>query len=178
MFPVELTGPRLTLREMRVADAPALTALINHPKVFRMLLDSEPATEEIFVRRIGELRKQAQEQDPRLFFNLTFTVDGAIVGNGGLNVHSMTHRRAEIGYAVHHDWWGRGVATEAARLLIEFGFRTLGMHRIEATTRPDNAASGRVLEKAGLRYEGRIRENVLLRGVWRDSLSYGVLETD
>jgi RimJ/RimL family protein N-acetyltransferase len=178
MYPVELAGPRLTLREMRVEDAPALLAVINDPRVFAHLLDAELAAEEVLVRQIEEARQRLREQGPRSSFNLTLVVGGAVVGNGNLAVHSAVHRRAEIGYLLHPDWWGQGLATEAARLLIGFGFGTLDLHRIEATTGPENRASARVLEKAGMRYEGRLRENVFVRGKWRDSLSYAVLATD
>jgi [ribosomal protein S5]-alanine N-acetyltransferase len=61
---------------------------------------------------------------------------------------------------------------------VTFAHTTLGAHRVEATCHPENAASARVLEKAGLTFEGRLREHVLARGVWRDSLLYAALSGD
>lgn len=70
------------------------------------------------------------------------------------------------------------MATEAARLLIDFGFKELHLHRIYATCDPRNIASYKVMEKLGLTFEGRMRENLLIKDGWRDSLLYSILETD
>ncbi len=72
------------------------------------------------------------------------------------------------------EYWGRGYATEVAQALVEFA-QASGMHRVEATCHPDNAASVRVLAKAGLTLEGRLRDHLLVRGAWRDSLLFSVI---
>jgi RimJ/RimL family protein N-acetyltransferase len=89
-----------------------------------------------------------------------------------------SHKRAEIGFTLRRDRWGAGLATEASRLLLAFGFDQLGMHRIEATSHPDNVASIRVLEKIGMSLEGRIRDHLFVRGGWRDSLVFSILEPE
>lgn len=98
-----------------------------------------------------------------------------MIGTGGLNVVSKRHQCGEIGYLLDPAYWGHGFATEAARLLLEFGFTRLQLHRMEADTEPDNVASRRVLEKIGMRYEGCGRHTSLIRGVWRDSARYAAL---
>lgn len=70
--------------------------------------------------------------------------------------------------------WGRGYAIEIAQALVKFA-QALGLHRVEATCHPDNAASARVLTKAGLTLEGRLRDHLLVRGAWRDSLLFAVI---
>ena len=70
----------------------------------------------------------------------------------------------------------QGVATEAARLLLGFGFAVLGRRRIEATCDPDNVASRRVLEKLGMQFEGRLRDDLPMRDGWRDSLLFSIVE--
>ena len=82
----------------------------------------------------------------------------------------------EIGYILNPEYWGRGFATDVSKLLIDFGFKEYKLHRIFATCDPRNIGSSRVLEKAGMRKEGRIRENLLIKDGWRDSLLYSVLE--
>ncbi|HEY6739266.1 MAG TPA: GNAT family protein [Actinopolymorphaceae bacterium] len=106
--------------------------------------------------------------------------DGAerLVGGGRISIRSTAHRRGDIGYVVHPDRWSRGIATEIATLLLDFGFETLGLHRIEATAEPHNVGSQKVLAKVGMTYEGRVRDHMLVGDTWRDSLSYAVLETD
>lgn len=84
----------------------------------------------------------------------------------------------ELGYSLNQKFWGHGYATLASHMLVELGFSTLGLHRLTATCAPQNTASRRVLEKAGLRYEGRLREHKLIKGQRRDSLLFARLITD
>ena len=102
---------------------------------------------------------------------------GLIVGGAGLRVRDWRDRRADLGYVLRRDRWGRGYTTDAVRLLVALGFE-LGMHRIEATCHPDNRASARVMEKNGLRFEGHMRHVHLVRGQWWDSLLYAILAGD
>ena len=105
---------------------------------------------------------------------------GELVGGARLGISSPVHRAGDIGYGVRRDLWGRGIASEAAALLVDFGFRTLGLHRISAVHHPDNVASGRVLQKIGMRFEGRLRDHMYMpaQGKWRDSLAYAILEDE
>jgi RimJ/RimL family protein N-acetyltransferase len=91
---------------------------------------------------------------------------------------SAEHRAGELGYTIRRDCWGEGHATEVARLLVELGFGRLGLERLAATCDPDNAASIRVLEKAGLCREGLLRGLYRVRGRRRDQLVFGCLRDD
>nr|WP_232521406.1 GNAT family protein [Micromonospora phaseoli] len=73
------------------------------------------------------------------------------------------------------DHWGYGYATDAARVIIDYGFRELKLHRITAAIGPDNAASIAVVKRLGMQYEGRLRDHVYTNGAWRDSLLYSIL---
>jgi RimJ/RimL family protein N-acetyltransferase len=79
---------------------------------------------------------------------------------------------------LNRHYWGRGYATEAARALIEFAFRTHKAHRVFTSCEVDNAASVRVLEKAGMQREGFIRESDWIRGAWHDQYIYAILRRD
>jgi len=174
---VTLTGPRIALREQRVDDAEALADLIGRPEVFEFLKDDTKPD----VEQMRELLRSAETpaDDPtRTEYKLLITLDDRAIGLGGLEVKNTHNRLGEIGYALHPDHWGKGYATEAANLLLTFGFDTLGLHRIEATTRPDNRASYRLMERIGMRREGLRRRDLLLRGEWRDSVLYAILEDD
>ncbi|HCU50730.1 MAG TPA: GNAT family N-acetyltransferase [Micromonosporaceae bacterium] len=177
MFPVDLVGPRLRLREFSVADAEAYLSLITHPDVFDSILDEERATLDMVVTLLTERHRAAQETD-RKVYELAVTLDGRLIGSCGLSNFHVANRRAELGYLIHPEQQRKGYASEAAKLIIQFGFRELGLHRIEATTAPNNAGSSRVLEKIGMTYEGLSRDYRRVRGVWRDSLRYAILATD
>jgi RimJ/RimL family protein N-acetyltransferase len=86
--------------------------------------------------------------------------------------------RAEIGYILGREHWGRGYAGEAQRRVIDFAFDELGLHRLEADTHPDNAASTRSLERLGFRREGLLRERWLVGGEFGDSVIWGLLADD
>jgi RimJ/RimL family protein N-acetyltransferase len=176
MFPVEMTGQRVTLREINEDDAADIHAYASHPLVANWILDDAPSE-----RTFRQIIKAWLAGDPsrqRTNYRLGVVVEGKLIGTAMLSIVSAEHRRGEIGYVIHPDWWGRGIATEAAGMLLELGFQELGLHRIEATTRPDNTASWHVLEKIGMRREGLIRDHLFLRGAWVDSLAYAILETD
>lgn len=175
---LRLVTPRLALRELAPEDAPAIQEWAADPEVARFMVwgPNTPEDTAAFLRRVRAARLEV----PRRTFELGIELraSGALVGACGTRVRSPEHRIADLGYALRRDAWGQGLATEAARALVEFGFRTLGMHRIWATCHVDNARSARVLEKAGMRREGRLREDVLKGGAWRDSWLYAVVEGD
>jgi len=117
-----------------------------------------------------------QTEQPRKTYELAVsTLDGRHIGGARIGIQSVTNGSADLGYTLRRDAWGQGYGTELARALLEFGFRELGLHRIWATTDTENIASQRVLEKCGMRREGLLRENLLVRGAWRSSLLYSVL---
>jgi len=81
----------------------------------------------------------------------------------------------EIWYLVEPESWGKGIATEAAKQLLDYGFGELGLHRIWATCLPENPASAQVLEKVGMRREGFLVKNLKIQGVWKSSFLYAML---
>jgi len=110
-------------------------------------------------------------------FAITQRSEASLVGAIGLHIVSE-HRRAELGYWIGVPFWGRGFATEAGRAMLEFGFRRLGLHRIHANHLTRNPASGRVLQKLGLRLEGVHREAIRKWDTFEDVAAYGILITD
>ncbi|MEU8262778.1 GNAT family protein [Micromonospora sp. NPDC048999] len=174
--PVLLPGPRCLLREWADSDAEPLHALTNQPQVVDRMLDEQPPSLDE-VHAVLPAWREAAGAEPRLAYHLAAAEDG-LVGLGTLTVTSPAHRRGEIGYVVHPDHWGKGLGTALADLLLRLAFEQVGLHRVEATTRPDHAASWRVLEKVGMRREGLSRDHLFVRGGWWDSVRYAVLATD
>lgn len=171
-----LIGESVLLRNFRTDDWTAVQAYAQLAEVSQYA-PWGPNTQQDSKSYI-ELSLELGATLSRHAFNLAIELrgDGRLIGGCDLKIVSMPFRRGQIGYALHPEHWGRGLATEAARLLLAYGFRDLGLHRIEATCDPRNLASARVLEKAGLIAEGTRRQDVLVRGEWRDSLLFSVLE--
>jgi ribosomal-protein-alanine N-acetyltransferase len=178
VYPVALGGPSVRLREFRSADAVAAWAWLGDDEAVRYV-PLGPLDEAGSVDYVEQLISEAR-RSPRDAYTLAIVEQGSgeVVGSVALGIDSRVHRRAEIGYILRRDRWGRGYAAEAAGLVIDFAFEQLGMHRVWAVCDPDNPASQRVLEKCALRGEGRLRHDLLVHGEWRDSLLYAALAGD
>ena len=116
--------------------------------------------------------------DPDLLnFAVTLRESGELVGAVGLGL-ARDHARAELGYWIGVPYWGRGYATEAARAVVTYAFGELGLNRVFAFHFTNNPASGRVLQKIGMRHEGTRRAHTRKGDAFLDSESYAILRDD
>lgn len=137
-----------------------------------------PNTEEDTKEFIQDVLDEAT-QTPRERYVFAIIYQETLIGAVEIMIKDFANKVGEIGYIVNPDYWGKGVATQSAKLMITFGFETLKLHRICATCDPRNIGSAKVLEKVGMLKEGVLRENMLMKdGVWRDSLLYSVLKQE
>ncbi len=137
-----------------------------------------PNTEEDSKEFIQDALDEAR-QTPRERYVFAIIYQETLIGSVEIMIRDFTNKVGEIGYIVNPDYWGKGVATKSAQLVITFGFDTLKLHRIYATCDPRNIGSSKVLEKVGMAKEGILRENMLMKdGVWRDSFLYSVLKQE
>jgi RimJ/RimL family protein N-acetyltransferase len=102
---------------------------------------------------------------------------GELIGAVGLEI-SQPHARAELGYWIGVPHWGKGYATEAARAMLVFGFETLNLNRITAHHFARNRASGRILEKIGMKPEGLLRHHIKKWDRFEDCVMYGILRDE
>lgn len=111
----------------------------------------------------------AAKNDTDYYFGIFLQSTGTLIGTMQLfQVLRGSLQSAYIGYFLDKEHNGKGYTTEATKLLVEFGFEVLKLHRIEAGVMPHNIASIRVLEKAGFEKEGIARKNVRINGKWED----------
>jgi RimJ/RimL family protein N-acetyltransferase len=176
---VRLVGEQVELREVTTDDAVDALVWASDDAWFEFLPHEPVRTTEEETAFLERIVADANAS-PRREYHLGVTIRGSlsIVGMVRLGITSEYHRAGDLGYGLRRDLWGQGIVTEAVRLLIDFGFTQLELHRIWAHHHPDNRASERVLQKLGMSYEGRLRENMLAHGRWRDSNLYAVLEDD
>lgn len=85
---------------------------------------------------------------------------------------------AEIGYCISRDYWNKGIVTEAAKKVLEYLLKEVGFYRIEAQHHLDNPASGKVMQKIGMKYEGIVRGGRLVKGKHVDVAMYAILKID
>ena len=102
----------------------------------------------------------------------------ALVGTVTLVGWDRRNRRVEVGFIVRPEWQRRGIATEAVRAVLRFGFDTMALQRVEADADPLNTGSLALLERLGFRREGLARRRWLTFGTWKDSVMLGLLRDD
>lgn len=168
-----LETTRLKLRPYSHDDIAELVTLIGAREVAATTLRiPHPYTEKDAHEFIAMLH-----DDSECRFAVTLRDDGQLIGGIGLRL-APQHRHAELGYWLGVPYWGRGYATEAAREMLRYGFEDLRLHRIFASHFKNNPASGRVLRKLGMRYEGCQREHIRKWDQFLDSELYGILRQD
>jgi len=167
----QLVGPRVVLRSFRMTDVPAVLAYASDPEVTRHLeweAYDDPATAEAFIR-------STLTGGATWFARAVALRDGdRVIGGADLRIVAPRDRRAEIGYGLARAYWGQGYASEAAGVLLRFGFERLGLTRIEALCAVDNERSLRTLERIGMRREGRLAQYRWKKGGPRDHYLYAI----
>ncbi|KRG86297.1 MULTISPECIES: GNAT family N-acetyltransferase [Stenotrophomonas] len=173
----ELSSLRLRLREPREDDAPALFAIHSDPQVMRYWSCpawTRPAQAE---QKLAEIRRQRRELDI-LVWAIADARSDLLIGSSAVFAMNLEQGRAEIGYSLHRDWQGRGLASEALRMILRHLFDGMGLRRIEADIDPRNLASCRLVERLGFVREGTLRERWQVNGECADSALYGLLRRD
>ncbi len=171
-FPI--VTERLVLRRFTHDDIADVLGFVSQPSVAKVTSERIPATEE-GVRRYIDLQNSYQPFEKDQVFELAVErkEDGKVIGLLGLICGD--HGQGEMGWVLGVEYRGQGYATEAASALMDYGFHSLGLHRIHADTGTDNPASWRMMERLGMRREGLLRGAVYEEGKWVDRYVYGIL---
>ena len=167
------------MREFEESDWQAVHEYASDPEVVRYTQWATKTKEETkdYLRRAV----LAKEEQPRRYyrFALVRKADKRLIGQCSIiDISKPEDGEAGIVYLLNRSLWNHGYMTEAVKRVVDFGFSELGLHRIFATLAPDNLASARLLEKVGMQREGHMRGHKYIKGQWRDSLLYAILESD
>jgi RimJ/RimL family protein N-acetyltransferase len=169
-----LETARLRLRPFTLADAPDVRRLAGDRAVAENTLTvPHPYPEGAAEAWIGT-HAEGWAAGRQAVYAVTDASTGALVGAVGLAL-TPAHAGAELGYWIGRESWGRGYATEAAAALCDHAFAALGVHRVQARHLVRNPASGRVMQKLGMRQEGVLRGAVRKWGRFEDLALYAVL---
>jgi len=174
-FPVVITD-RLTLREMREDDLEGFFAIFGDQAVLKYYGMRAYATPE---KAAGLLKRMINKftRKQGIRWAITLKGDDRLVGTIGYKNWDTRSQKGEVSYELNPTHWGRGLMTEALKAVIDFGFRN-GLNRVEAWDMAGNAASRRVLEKAGLVQEGTWREHTYWNGHFHDIEWFSVLKRE
>ncbi len=176
---LRLDGAGVVLRAPRVRDFEAWSTLRTHSHSYLQpwepLWPSDDLERGAFRRRLATYAREIDAGNSYPFFifdALSDQLTGAITLH---NVRRGVAQTATLGYWIGEPFAGQGRMTAAVRTVIDFAFRGLGLHRLEAACVPDNEASRRVLLKSGFAHEGTARAYLKINGVWRDHLLFGMI---
>ena len=173
-FPV-IETERLLLRSLSMDDLQQLYLLRTNEKV-NTHLNKAPDESVLATKAKIEEIQDLQQKNDAVFWVITLKGNPEImIGNIGYWRMEKAHYRAEIGYLLHPDHWQKGIMKEALNAVIEYGFKTMKLHSIEANINPDNIASGTLLESCGFIKEAYHKENYYYDGVFYDSVVYSRL---
>lgn len=165
---------RLYLRPLLLSDGWDIRRMAGNSKVAENTLYMpfpypEGIAEEWISTHATEFFEKRQ-----LILGITLRKEKTLVGCIGLTFKTDIEN-AEIGYWIGEEFWNQGYATEAARAIIDYGFSALKLHKIFGYYFSSNDASGRVMEKAGMKQEGFLREHVRHWGEYKDLYLYGIV---
>jgi len=171
-----LCGDTVTLRELRTSDAASLFAMLTTEEVSRFI-SPPPTTVEGFERFIAWTLRQRNAGTYACF---AVTLKGSETAIGIFQVRETEpgFGTAEWGFAIGSPFWGTGVFTEGAELILEFAFDTLGVHRLEARAAVQNGRGNGALLKVGAVQEGILRKSFLRHGRYLDQVLYAIIDDD
>ena len=169
-----LETERLLLREVREGDVNALYEYASEPKVTKYVT-WEPHESIKDSQAFIDYIIQTNRENKSLTWAIELKREEKMIGTIDLANWNVGHSRAEIAYVLSHKHWGKGYMTEAAYQLLEYGFKTLGLNRIEARILPGNIQSQRVLEKLGMTFEGVARQVLFCKNEFKDLAIYSLL---
>lgn len=174
-----LQTKRLIIRDLSLCDLDHIHTLHTLPETDKFNTLGIPDTIHTTEKIVAEWLTR-QVDNPRQIY--VFGIDGRdsnqFIGLIGLNLKESKFQNAEVWFKIHSDNWGNGFATEALNKILDFGFNELKLHRIEAGCAVENIASGKVLEKLGMKKEGMKRKVLPIRAEWVDAYSYAILDED
>ena len=169
-----LETERLLLRPFTPADADAVHEIVSDREIaYNTAHIPHPYPEGMAAEWVDRVTARWATGESAVFA-ATLRGDGRLIAAVGLEIEPP-HNRAELGYWVARPFWNSGYCTEAARAVVQFAFDDVSLHRVSAHHYSRNPASGKVMQKIGMRHEGRLRQHVLKWGVFEDIDMYGII---
>ena len=165
---------RLTMRKILPLDCADMFDYSRRPETSRYLLWS-PHTSLRYTKKYLSYVQSAYRNEEFYDFALIEKESGRMIGTCGFTSFDLQNNSAEIGYVLHPDFWGKGLAKEAVMRLMAFGFAELRLHRMSAKIMAQNNASKKVAEKCGMRHEATYIEAMIIKGNYETIDEYAIL---
>jgi RimJ/RimL family protein N-acetyltransferase len=175
-----LEGEKVLLRPVKRSDLEYFLKWFNDPEVIQYLTMYLPMTEMAEEKWIEDLATRGRAGTDAHFVIEVMDGDGNTpIGTIGLNAISPKDHSAMFGIAIgEKDYWSKGYGTEATRVLLDYGFRQLNLHRVSSSAFSFNKRSIKLHKRVGFREEGRQREGVFKNGQYHDHVGFGILRDE
>ncbi len=172
-----LRTSRLLLRNFHLSDAARVSFLAGDFDIAQMVSSiPHPYEEQMAVQWIESHEDQLNSK-AALHYAIIQIEQDLLIGAIGLQL-DLPNQSAEMGYWIGKPYWNQGFATEAAKAILEVAFVELGLNRVEARHMTKNPASGRVMQKIGMTYEGTLRQSIYRFGNFEDATIYSILRSE
>jgi RimJ/RimL family protein N-acetyltransferase len=175
--PVSINTKRLRLRPLREEDASVFFEVWSDPEAMRYFSFLPMQDMQQAQARVAD-KLQSLNDGSSVTCVIELTDSGEVLGDCALFNGVAQSQRADIGFCLRRKFWGKGYMVEAASGLIEHGFETIGLRRVEADVDPRNLPSIHLLERLGFQREGYLRERWVIGGEVMDTALYGLLRCD
>ncbi|BBB89531.1 MAG TPA: GNAT family protein [Methylomusa anaerophila] len=173
---VAIKGSRVLLRDFTHSDLDKMHGWMSDNEVMTFLPHRKTTVKDQTLVHLSESIQENFNPNRKLYFFAVVLGNGDIIGSAGFTVisRSETGGVANLGWVLAKDYWGKGYATEAARLLIDYCFNILGFHKVIARCDAQNKASERVMIRCGMIKEAEHKQHVYSNGTWRDRYEYAI----
>ncbi|MBH8562618.1 GNAT family N-acetyltransferase [Nostoc sp. CENA67] len=169
---------RLIIRRLAETDLHDYLQCQTHPEILPYM-PGEPITEEGAKRYVPHLAAvEIGDKPVFIVFAIQHIADAKMIGQVSINLSAKEQSQGEIGWILHPDYQGRGYATEAAQVLLNYCFAQRKLHRITAMCDTRNTASVRLMERLGMRREAHLKQSIFIQGAWRDEYIYALLRDE
>ena len=172
-FP-ELTTERLVLRRINNNDANELFFLRSDVEIMRYICRPKPKDIDDILQFIQQINNMIDGNDG-VAWAMALKGNPKLMGHISFHHLLKEHYRAEVGYMMHPDHYGKGLMNEALKAVLNYGFNSIGVHSVEANVSPENTASRKLLERNNFIQEAHFKENFYWEGEFLDSIIYSLL---
>ena len=167
----------LMLRKITLEDAQDIFEYSKDPEVTRFVTWEPHKSIDDSINFLKSVIQRYENNEPS-DWGIIYKENNKFIGTCGYVLWVPVHSLAEIAYALSMEYWGKGLMTEAVKEVIKHGFEKMILNRIYARCFVENIGSQKVLEKVGMKFEGILREQMFIKGTFRDMKIYSILRKE
>lgn len=166
----------LIFDQLKPSDSADLFKIRSDEKVMQYILKPRDQNEKDTIALISAINNAVRLSEG-IYWGIKIKPENKLIGAVGFNYINRIHQNAEIGYLIHKDYWGKGIGSLATKTIVEFAFKQLKLHRIEASISPGNIASKEILKKLGFQKECLFEEHIFFNGKFENTEIWAKIQT-